>query len=212
MSGVSSADEYHPGLEGVIASETAIANIEGPKGPAGWNIEDTGSRIWRVTSRTRKRRSCSCTATCPRRSQFSEFDAGSAAAGRYRSRSSPSTVKIPKHIHPMDVLAHVGERAGPFRSRSMAPTHGPCSQRSQGRALIAQMATAVAFRDRIATGLPLSMPRRRPRSCRQFPEHGQRQGSFANDARGVRPLAGAVRRARTQRLYILGQSDGLDAL
>ena len=43
MSGVSSSDEYHPGLEGVIASETAIANIEGTDGAGG--LEYRGYRI-----------------------------------------------------------------------------------------------------------------------------------------------------------------------
>ena len=42
MSGVS-AEEYHPGLEGVIASETAIANIEGKDGAGG--LEYRGYRI-----------------------------------------------------------------------------------------------------------------------------------------------------------------------
>ena len=43
MSGVSSSEEYHPGLEGVIASETAIANIEGTDGAGG--LEYRGYRI-----------------------------------------------------------------------------------------------------------------------------------------------------------------------
>ena len=42
MSGVS-AEEYRPGLEGVIASETAIANIEGKDGAGG--LEYRGYRI-----------------------------------------------------------------------------------------------------------------------------------------------------------------------
>ena len=42
MSGVS-AEDYSPGLEGVIASETAIANIEGKDGAGG--LEYRGYRI-----------------------------------------------------------------------------------------------------------------------------------------------------------------------
>src|SRR5271157_5528919 len=42
MSGVS-MEQYHPGLEGVIASETAVANIEGKDGAGG--LEYRGYRI-----------------------------------------------------------------------------------------------------------------------------------------------------------------------
>ena len=35
MSGASSNEEYRPGLEGVIACETAVANIEGSDGAGG---------------------------------------------------------------------------------------------------------------------------------------------------------------------------------
>ena len=40
---VASSNDYHPGLEGVIASETAIANIEGTDGAGG--LEYRGYRI-----------------------------------------------------------------------------------------------------------------------------------------------------------------------
>ena len=42
MSGAA-ANDYHPGLEGVIANETAIANIEGKDGAGG--LEYRGYRI-----------------------------------------------------------------------------------------------------------------------------------------------------------------------
>src|SRR6185437_150662 len=38
-----SVDQYHPGLEGVIANETAIANVEGQEGAGG--LEYRGYRI-----------------------------------------------------------------------------------------------------------------------------------------------------------------------
>src|SRR5262249_39794758 len=49
MSGAS-AEQYYPGLEGVIASETAIANIEGRDGAGGleyrgYGIEDLAGRV-----------------------------------------------------------------------------------------------------------------------------------------------------------------------
>ena len=48
MSGLS-AEQYHPGLEGVIASETAIANIEGRDGAGG--LEYRGYRIEEMAGR-----------------------------------------------------------------------------------------------------------------------------------------------------------------
>ena len=43
-------DEYHPGLEGVIANETAISNVEGKQGAGGleyrgYQIEDLASGV-----------------------------------------------------------------------------------------------------------------------------------------------------------------------
>ena len=45
-----SADQYYPGLEGVIANETAISNVEGKQGNGGleyrgYTIEDLAARV-----------------------------------------------------------------------------------------------------------------------------------------------------------------------
>ncbi len=45
-----SADQYYPGLEGVIASETAISNVEGKQGSGGleyrgYTIEDLAAGV-----------------------------------------------------------------------------------------------------------------------------------------------------------------------
>ena len=80
MSGVSSAEEYHPGLEGVIASETAIANIEGTDGSGG--LEYRGYRIEELAGHVSYEETAFLLlhGDLPNRAQLSEFDA------RLRSR------------------------------------------------------------------------------------------------------------------------------
>src|SRR5580693_4632480 len=103
MTGVSS-EEYHPGLEGVIASETAIANIEGTDGAGG--LEYRGYRIEDLAGHVSYEETAYLLlhGDLPDRDQLQEFDA------RLRSiRAIPEPLvellrAIPGHIHPMDAL------------------------------------------------------------------------------------------------------------
>jgi 2-methylcitrate synthase/citrate synthase II len=158
MSGASS-EQYHPGLEGVIASETAIANIEGKDGAGGleyrgYPIEDLAGHVsYEETAFLLLH------GDLPTRAQLREFDARLRA-----SRSIPDPLielfkRIPRDVHPMDVLrSSVSVLAHFDPDVNAQPTDHAANVRKAER-MVAQMATAVAFRQRIASGLPIVPPR-----------------------------------------------------
>ena len=96
MSGVSSAEEYHPGLEGVIASETAIANIEGTDGAGG--LEYRGYRIEDLAGHVSYEETAFLLlhGDLPTSSQLAEFDARLRRAARFPRRSSHSIARFPR--------------------------------------------------------------------------------------------------------------------
>ena len=104
MSGAST-EQYSPGLEGVIASETAIANIEGKDGTGG--LEYRGYRIEDLAGHVSYEETAFLLlhGDLPSRAQLREFDARLRAA-----RAIPDALvdlfatDSARHIHPMDVL------------------------------------------------------------------------------------------------------------
>src|SRR5580700_10220460 len=97
-----STEEYHPGLEGVIASESAIANIEGTDGSGG--LEYRGYRIEDLAGHVSYEQTAFLLlhGDLPNRDQLREFD-----ARLRRSRQIPEPLvellrQVPGHIHPMD--------------------------------------------------------------------------------------------------------------
>ncbi len=158
MSGVS-ANDYHPGLEGVIASETAIANIEGKDGDGG--LEYRGYRIEDLAGHVSYEQTAFLLlhGDLPSRDQLREFD-----ARLRRSRPIPEPLvallrEIPTHIHPMDALRSSVSVLSHFDPEvNASPTDHAANVRKAER-MIAQMATAVAYRRRISHGLSLVPPR-----------------------------------------------------
>jgi len=158
MSGAST-EVYHPGLEGVIASETAIANIEGKDGAGG--LEYRGYRIEDLAGHVSYEETAFLLlhGDLPNRAQLKEFDSRLRA-----SRSIPDALielfaRIPHDIHPMDVLRSSVSVLGHFDpDANAAPTDHAANVRKAER-LVAQMATAVAYRERIASSLPVIPPR-----------------------------------------------------
>ena len=97
-------DQYYPGLEGVIANETAIANVEGRHGDGG--LEYRGYAIEDLAAATSYEETAFLLlhGDLPNASQLREFHARLVAA-----RSIPEPLvelyrSIPPHVHPMDVL------------------------------------------------------------------------------------------------------------
>lgn len=158
MSGAA-VNEYYPGLEGVIASETAIANIEGTDGAGG--LEYRGYRIEELADKVSYEETAFLLlhGDLPNREQLGEFD------GRLRkARAIPEPLvtllgEIPPSIHPMDALRSAVSVLSHFdQDVNAAPTDHEANVRKAER-MIAQMATAIAYRRRLSKGLPLVPPR-----------------------------------------------------
>src|SRR5215467_9053962 len=103
MSGASGND-YHPGLEGVIANETAIANIEGKDGAGG--LEYRGYRIEDLAGAVSYEETAFLLlhGDLPTASQLREFDARLRAARQIPDSLVTLFRAIPEAVHPMDVL------------------------------------------------------------------------------------------------------------
>jgi citrate synthase len=158
MSGVST-EEYRPGLEGVIASETAIANIEGKDGTGG--LEYRGYRIEDLAGQVSYEETAFLLlhGDLPTKEQLREFD-----ARLRRSRAIPDALielyrQIPRHVHPMDVLRSSVSVLSHFDPDVDAPPGDHAANVRKAERMISQMATAIAVRERIAKGLRVIPPR-----------------------------------------------------
>jgi citrate synthase len=152
------ADQYRPGLEGVIASETAIANLEGKEGSGG--LEYRGYRIEDLALAVSYEETAFLLlhGDLPTRAQLQEFDARLRA-----SRGLPEPLlklyeHIPAAVHPMDVLRTSVSVLAHFDPEVNAPPSDHAANVRKAERMIAQMATAVAARERVATGQPLIPP------------------------------------------------------
>ncbi len=152
-------DQYYPGLEGVIANETAIANVEGQHGDGG--LEYRGYAIEDLAASTSYEETAYLLlhGDLPGAAQLREFHARLVAA-----RSLPEPLvdlfrKLPAHVHPMDVLRTSASVLAHFDPDTDAdPTDHAANVRKAER-LVAQLATAVAYRERITRGQELIPPR-----------------------------------------------------
>jgi 2-methylcitrate synthase/citrate synthase II len=153
------AEAFYPGLEGVIACETAICNLEGRQGTGGldyrgYAIEDlAGAVSYEEVAYLLLH------GDLPTRGQLEAFEA------RLKSmRAIPEPLVelfrgIPATVHPMDVLrTSVSVLAHFDPDDKAAPTDHAANVRKAER-LVAQMPTAIAARERIEHGLPLVPPR-----------------------------------------------------
>jgi len=152
-------EQYYPGLEGVISNETAIANIEGRQGAGGleyrgYEIEDLAKSVsYEETAFLLLH------GDLPNRNQLQEF-----RDRLLRARSIPGPLvdlyrAIPAQIHPMDVLRTSASVVAHFDPDVNAPPTDHAANVRKAERLIAQFATAVAYRERIARGLDPIPPR-----------------------------------------------------
>ena len=154
-----SSDQYYPGLEGVIASETAIANIDGKHGDGGleyrgYQIEDLAGKVsYEETAFLLLH------GDLPNRKELKDFQ------DRLRSmRSIPEPLMsllgtIPKSNHPMDVLRTSASVLAHFDPDvNASPTDHAANVRKAER-LVAQLPTAIAARERLAAGEQVVAPR-----------------------------------------------------
>jgi 2-methylcitrate synthase/citrate synthase II len=158
MSGASGTD-YHPGLEGVIANETAIANIEGKEGAGG--LEYRGYRIEDLAGEVSYEETAFLLlhGDLPNRDQLREFQARLRQARAIPEPLVTLLGQIPAHIHPMDVLRSSVSVLGHFDPDVNAPPTDHAANVRKAERMLAQMPTAIAYRRRISQGLPLVPPR-----------------------------------------------------
>ena len=154
-----SVDQYFPGLEGVIASETAIANIEGKQGDGGleyrgYAIEDLAGKVsYEETAFLLLH------GDLPGRARLDEF-----RARLHSMRSIPGPLldllrAIPKSIHPMDALRSAASVLGHFDPDVNAPPTDHAANVRKAERMVAQFPTAIAARERITQGLDPLSPR-----------------------------------------------------
>jgi citrate synthase len=153
------ADQYYPGLEGVIANESAIANLEGKGGAGG--LEYRGYRIEDLAGAVSYEETAFLLlhGDLPTASQLREFDARLRAARALPEPLIALFREIPKSVHPMDVLRTSVSVLAHFDPEVNAPPTDHAANVRKAERMIAQMATAVAFRERIGEGLPIVPPR-----------------------------------------------------
>ena len=154
----SATDQYSPGLEGVIANETAIANVEGKEGQGG--LEYRGYRIEDLASTVSYEETAFLLlhGDLPTTSQLKDFDQ------RLRSlRVVPSALvellpKIPTTSHPMDVLRTSVSLLAHFDPDVNTPPKDHAANVRKAERMLAQMPTAIAYYERIRSGRPLVEP------------------------------------------------------
>jgi citrate synthase len=154
-----SGDVYREGLEGVIANETAIANLEGKEGSGG--LEYRGYRIEDLAGVVSYEETAFLLlhGDLPTPGQLRDFDA------RLRhARPLPEPLvrlfhEIPGSVHPMDVLRTSVSVLAHFDPEVNAPPKDHAANVRKAERMIAQMATAVAYRERVASGFDLVPPR-----------------------------------------------------
>lgn len=155
----SPTDTYYPGLEGVIACETAICNLEGQEGSGG--LEYRGYRIEELAGTVTYEETAYLLlhGDLPNRKDLDAFQ------DRLReARTIPEPLielfhKIPTTIHPMDVLRTSVSVLAHFDPDVNALPSDHAANVRKAERLVAQMPTAIAYRERIANGKKPVAPR-----------------------------------------------------
>jgi 2-methylcitrate synthase/citrate synthase II len=154
-----SDDQYKPGLEGVIANETAIANIQGREGAGG--LEYRGYRIEDLADAVSFEEIAFLLlhGDLPTAAQLREFDA------RLRTlREIPAPLvelfpKVPTSAHPMDVLRTSVSVLAHFDPEVNTPPKDHAANVRKAERILARVPTAVAAFERVSHGQKPVAPR-----------------------------------------------------
>ncbi|MBV8381670.1 MAG: citrate synthase, partial [Planctomycetaceae bacterium] len=154
-----SEERYHPGLEDIIACETAIASIEGRAGAGG--LEYRGYAIEELAGAISYEEAAFLLlhGDLPTAARLDEFKA------RLRSsRAIPGPLvelyrRLPKAAHRMDVLRTSVSILSHYDPEVDAPPSDHAANVRKAERLIAQMPTAIASHERIVKGLEPVDPR-----------------------------------------------------
>jgi citrate synthase len=154
-----SVERYHPGLEGIIANETAIANMQGTDGAGG--LEYRGYKIEDLAGHVSYEETAFLLihGDLPNRAQLGQFDS---RLRRSRALAPPLIQlmgQIPHHVNFMDVLRTCVSVESHFDPEVDAPPTDHAANVRKAERMVAQMPTAIAHRRRMIQGLPLVPPR-----------------------------------------------------
>ena len=159
MSQAAASEEYKPGLEGVVASETAVCDLEGREGQGGlayrgYSIEDLSEHVgYEETAFLLLH------GDLPTRPQLAEFTARLKARREVPEALVTLFRAIPGGVHPMDVLRTSVSVLAHFDPDDEAPPIDHAANVRKAERLVAAMPTAIAYRERIARGLAPVPPR-----------------------------------------------------
>jgi len=148
-----SADQYHPGLEGVIANETAISNVEGKQGNGGleyrgYTIEDLAAGVSYLEAAF-----LLLHGELPSGTQLQAFRERISAGGDLPGPLLTLLREVPQGNHPMDVLRTSVSVLAHFDPEvNASPTDHAANVRKAER-MLARMPSAVAARERLSHGL-----------------------------------------------------------
>ncbi len=154
-----SADQYQPGLEGVIANETAISNVDGKHGDGG--LEYRGYPIEELAAGVSYLEAAYLLlhGDLPNRPQLDGFRSRVAGASRLPGPLVGLLGQIPPGNHPMDVLRTSVSVLAHFDPEVNAPPTDHAANVRKAERMLAQVPTAVAARERIGRGLGPIEPR-----------------------------------------------------
>jgi citrate synthase len=152
-------DTYYPGLEGVIASETAISSVDGKHGDGGleyrgYSIEELAESVGYLDVAH-----LLLHGDLPTASQRAAFEGRIAAARSIPAPLAELLRNVPTTAHPMDALRTSVSVLAHFDPDVNAPPTDHAANVRKAERLIGQMASAVAYRERIERGQPLIGPR-----------------------------------------------------
>lgn len=152
-------DQYYPGLEGVIANESAICNLEGKEGAGG--LEYRGYRIEDLAGVVSYDETAFLLlhGDLPTAAQLRDFQARLRAARDVPDALVALFRQLPEGVHPMDVLRTSVSVLAHFDPDIDAPPTDHAANVRKAERLVAQMPTAIAFRERIARGEEIVPPR-----------------------------------------------------
>ncbi len=154
-----STEQYYPGLEGVIANETAISNVEGKQGSGG--LEYRGYTIEELADSVSYLEAAFLLlhGELPSTTQLKEFQTRIATESDLPSPLLDLLHGIPAGNHPMDVLRSSVSILAHFDPEvNASPTDHAANVRKAER-MLARIPAAIAARERISQGKTPLAPR-----------------------------------------------------
>ncbi len=152
-------DQYYPGLEGVIASETAISNVEGKQGAGGleyrgYQIEDLAAGVSYLEAAF-----LLLLGALPTRAELAAFEERIKGASSLPAPLITLLRQVPRGNHPMDVLRSSVSVLAHFDPEVNAPPSDHAANVRKAERMLAAMPSAVAARERISQGKDPLEPR-----------------------------------------------------